>query len=430
MSSLGITALLLALQAGGKGVSSQAQQQQQTGPEPAAEAVAADTGTMRHANKRTPPLAYASRVARSTGSIHIDGKLDEGVWAQARPATQFYQTAPHEGEPATERTDVRVAFDDDAIYIGARLFDSDPAGVRGQLARRDASTEADQFEVAIDSYHDHNTSFVFGINPSGVKTDRVVGNDGFSSDAGWDPVWAVATRTDSAGWTVEMRIPLSSVSPPPRRRCGASTSSDASNARQSKSSTRTRVRAIGDTRRSSRTSTASNVSRNRGGSKSPRTRPRVRSASTPAPRTTRSTMARVRSPVADSTRNTGSRRASRSTRRPFFVEGSDIFNFNSNAQLFYSRRIGRAPQASADPRNGFVNEPDHATILGAGKLSGRAGAWRLGVLEATTAHEFAEVDSSGRRFKDEVEPLTNYFVGRHSAIGAAAPTTSASLRPR
>src|SRR5436190_9706176 len=209
MSSLGLTALLLALQIGGKGPSSQQQQQQQSGPEPAAEAVAADTGAMRHANKRTPPLAYAKRVVTADGSIHIDGKLDESVWAQARPAIQFYQTAPHEGEPATERTDVRVAFDDDAIYIAARLFDSDPAGVRGQLARRDAFTEADQFEVAFDSYHDHNTSFVFGINPSGVKTDRVVGNDGFSSDVGWDPVWAAATRVDSAGWTVEMRIPLS-----------------------------------------------------------------------------------------------------------------------------------------------------------------------------------------------------------------------------
>jgi hypothetical protein len=164
MSSLGITALLLALQAGGKDASSQAQQQQQTGPEPAAEAVAADTGTMRHANKRTPPLAYASRVARSTGSIHMTANSTRGLGASAT-CDAVLQTAPHEGEPATERTDVRIAFDDDAIYIGARLFDSDPAGVRGQLARRDASTEADQFEVAIDSYHDHNTSFVFGINP-------------------------------------------------------------------------------------------------------------------------------------------------------------------------------------------------------------------------------------------------------------------------
>ena len=127
----------------------------------------------------------------------------------ARPVTEFSQTAPHEGEPATERTEVRIAYDDQAIYVAARMFDSDVAGVRGQLARRDASTEADLFEVAFDSYHDHNTSFVFGVNPSGVKTDRVVGSDGSSSDDGWDPVWTVATRVDSAGWTAEIRIPLS-----------------------------------------------------------------------------------------------------------------------------------------------------------------------------------------------------------------------------
>src|SRR5215208_3698076 len=185
MSSLGLAALLVAFQGG----AASSQQQQQAGPPPAQDAVAADTGNMRHANNRTPPLAHAIRVSRASGSIHVDGKLDESVWSQARPATRFYQTAPHEGEPATEQTDVRIAFDEDAVYIGARLLDSDPQGVRGQLARRDASTESDLFEVAFDSYHDHNTSFVFGINPSGVKRDRVVGNDGFSSDGGWDPVW-------------------------------------------------------------------------------------------------------------------------------------------------------------------------------------------------------------------------------------------------
>lgn len=89
------------------------------------------------------------------------------------------------------------------------MFDSRPRGVRGQLARRDASTEADLFEVAFDSYHDHTTAFVFGVNPSGVKTDRVAGNDGFSSDDGWDPVWEAAVRVDSAGWVAELRIPLS-----------------------------------------------------------------------------------------------------------------------------------------------------------------------------------------------------------------------------
>jgi len=90
-----------------------------------------------------------------------------------------------------------------------------------------------------------------------------------------------------------------------------------------------------------------------------------------------------------------------------------MFSFNSTTdQLFYSRRIGRAPQGSANDRDGFVDSPDHATILGAGKLSGRVGGWSLGVLDATTAHEYATIDSSGIRFKDEVEPLTNYFVAR------------------
>jgi hypothetical protein len=100
-------------------------------------------------------------------------------------------------------------------------------------------------------------------------------------------------------------------------------------------------------------------------------------------------------------------------RRPFFVEGSDSFNFNATNQLFYSRRIGRAPQASADDRGGFIDSPDHATIAGAGKLSGRAGAWSLGILEATTTSAFATVaDSVSHRFRDEVEPLTNYLVAR------------------
>jgi hypothetical protein len=99
-------------------------------------------------------------------------------------------------------------------------------------------------------------------------------------------------------------------------------------------------------------------------------------------------------------------------RRPFFVEGADIFNFNANNQLFYSRRIGRAPQGEADARDGFVDQPDHATIIGAGKLSGRVGGWSLGMLEATTARERATVDSMGFRFRDDVEPLTNYFVAR------------------
>src|SRR5690348_6091312 len=147
MLSLGLCAFF-ALQAG---ASSPPQQHRTDGPPSAPEAIAADTGILRHANNRTPPLAYATHLDRSSGPIHADGKLDERVWATARAAAQFYQTAPHEGEPATERTDVRIAYDEDALCVSARLLDSDPHGVHGQRARRDASTEADLFEVAIDS---------------------------------------------------------------------------------------------------------------------------------------------------------------------------------------------------------------------------------------------------------------------------------------
>src|SRR5438270_5339781 len=117
MLSLGLIAVL-AFQA--NAASSRAVPQ--GGPRPSVEAVAADTGALRHANHRTPPLAYATRISPPSGSIHIDGKLDEAVWSQAHPVTEFHQTAPHEGEPATERSDVRIAFDEDAIYVGARLL--------------------------------------------------------------------------------------------------------------------------------------------------------------------------------------------------------------------------------------------------------------------------------------------------------------------
>jgi len=355
--------------------------------------------------------------------------------------TQFWQSAPREGEPATERTEVRIAYDDQAVYVAARLFDSDPTGVRSQLARRDASTEADLFEVAFDSYHDHNTSFVFGVNPAGVKTDRVIANDGFSSDGGWDPVWEAATRTDSAGWTVELRIPLSQLR--------FSTSS--SQVWGVNVFRRIQRKAESDVYAYSKPSDrgyASYFAHLLGIERLPQSR-RLELVPYVTTRHERIDPRAANNPFNDGSRqragtgldakygltssltldatinpdfgqvdadpafvNLSAFEQFLSERRPFFVEGSDIFNFNSNNQLFYSRRIGRAPQGSANSRNGYVDQPDHATIAGAGKLSGRVGAWSIGVLEATTTRANAVVDSAGRRFSDQVEPLTNYFVAR------------------
>jgi len=152
-------------------------------------------------HKTPPPVVGAVRL---TARVNIDGKLDEEVWHTAPAATEFRQSQPFEGKPATQRTEVRFAFDDDAIYVGARMFDTEGAkGVHTRLLRRDAMTENDSdiLLITFDSYHDHVSTYNFWVNPSASKRDG-------TGDPTWDPVWETATRIDSLGWTAEMRIPL------------------------------------------------------------------------------------------------------------------------------------------------------------------------------------------------------------------------------
>ena len=153
-----------------------------------------------------PPLAVA---ARRTGPITLDGKLDEPDWQAATPAADFRQTQPHEGEPATQRTEVRFLYDDDYLYIGARMYDTEgEAGIRTRLVRRDADFNSDYVEIIFDTFHDHLGRVDFMTNPSGSKEDSY-GPNGSNLDQSWDAVWDVKTRIDSLGWTAEFRIPLS-----------------------------------------------------------------------------------------------------------------------------------------------------------------------------------------------------------------------------
>ena len=152
------------------------------------------------------PTLPESRAARAISAIHLDGRLDEPAWGAAVPTTEFTQINPDEGTPASERTDVRVIFDGDALYIGVRAFDR--GAVTARLGRRDMPLgDSDWFHVMIDSYHDHRTAFGFYVNPAGVRRDEVktINRD----DNSWDAVWEVATAIDSAGWTAEYRIPFS-----------------------------------------------------------------------------------------------------------------------------------------------------------------------------------------------------------------------------
>jgi len=420
------------------------------GPLPSAAAVASDTGSLRHPNGRVPPIAFAVRA--TAGSPRIDGRLDDAVWATAEPVTQFTQQSPNDGEPATERTEVRVAYDDDALYVAARMFDSQPDRIDARLGRRDAGTMSDDFEVAIDSYHDHRTAFFFQTNPLGVKYDAVCADDFWGGEGSWDPVWDVATERDSLGWTAEFRIPLSQLRFPntPAQVWG--------------------VNFIRWIRRKGETSLWGHIAQTDQGFASffghlfglenlPQPR-RLEVMPYAAGIEERTAAGAPGNPFNDGSREVGRTgldlsygltsnltlnatvnpdfgqveadpaemnltvyETYLSERRPFFVEGSNIFRVispgmipTSGPQYVYSRRIGRAPQGSADYRgdDAYTDQPTSTTILGAGKLSGRTGGWSLGLLEAVTAAEYATVDSAGVRFRDQVEPLTNFGILRAS----------------
>src|SRR5918994_1487330 len=134
------------------------------------------------------PSGPMVRAARSAGEIALDGVLSESEWTAAQPVSDFTQREPTEGAPASERTEVRVLYDDAALYIGARLFDRRPDSVRAQLARRDRLSNSDRFLVFLDCYHDRRTGFFFGINAAGTLYDGTLFNDDWDSDT-WDGVW-------------------------------------------------------------------------------------------------------------------------------------------------------------------------------------------------------------------------------------------------
>src|SRR6266478_2269739 len=154
----------------------------------------------------TPPPEV--RAVPLQGEIRLDGRLNEPIWQTAPAATGFRQQAPHEGDAATQRTEVHFVYDGAAIYVGARMYDDHgAAGVQTRLVRRDGNANADYLEVIFDTYHDHIGRLFFQVNPSGVRSDA--NGLGGGGDDSWDPVWEVKTAIDSLGWTAEMRIPFS-----------------------------------------------------------------------------------------------------------------------------------------------------------------------------------------------------------------------------
>jgi hypothetical protein len=144
--------------------------------------------------------------------IALDGSLDEEVWRTAVPAGDFVQAEPHEGQAASEPTEVRLAFDHDALYIGVLCHDAGASGVIVNDIRKDfVAGEQDSFEVILDTFADRRNGFVFVTNAVGAKSDAQIAYEGRDVNTSWDAVWTVATRRDAQGWSAEIRIPFKTI---------------------------------------------------------------------------------------------------------------------------------------------------------------------------------------------------------------------------
>jgi len=165
-----------------------------------------------------PPIPQTeARVAEAVPVEHppkLDGTLNDPLWLDAKPIIDFRQREPHEGEPPTEKTEVRILYTRHAVYFGIHCYDLEPSRIIATELRRDVSQDLDDhFEILIDSNHDRRGAYVFQINPLGTQNDGLVveeqgGSDGGDFDRGWDGVWTSEARTVADGWTATVEIPF------------------------------------------------------------------------------------------------------------------------------------------------------------------------------------------------------------------------------
>src|SRR5688500_525404 len=152
-----------------------------------------------------------ARAVRVESAPRVDGALDDAAWARAELITDFVQKIPTEGAAPSVATEVRLVYDDVALYVGARLRRSDPSAIRTSITRRDGESDAEVFIVSLDPYLDRQTAYNFSVSSGGVRGDWYLPQDSETSgrEAQFDPIWSARTRVDEEGWTAEMRIPFS-----------------------------------------------------------------------------------------------------------------------------------------------------------------------------------------------------------------------------
>lgn len=418
-----------------------------------------------HAGDPAPTAIRAVRLA-ADARIVLDGRLDEPVWKSAQAITGFVQRDPIEGAEPSQKTEVFVAFDADAIYVGARMYDTAPDSIIARLARRDRSISADRFMVYLDPYRDRRSGVYFGVNAAGAMYDGTLHNDQWDDDT-WDGVWQAKVHRDELGWTAELRIPFSQLRFARRNpmvwginfqrliarsnerdylvftpRAGSGFVSRFPGLELAGVEPRRRLEILpyASVRADYLNHAAGNPFYD-GSSVATSAGLDAKvglAANLTLDATVNPDFGQVE--VDPAVVNLTDVEVFFGERRLFFIEGAQTFtNFgyggaNSNwgfnwpgPNLFYSRRIGRTPQGGL-PDHSYADMPRGTTILGAGKLTGKIGSMNLAALQAFTQREYATLDINGNRSRAEVEPFSSYTVlraqqeidgGRH-ALGVLA----------
>ena len=387
---------------------------------------------------------------------------------------EFTQRDPIEGVDPSERTQIQVAYDDTSVYFAVRLFDKEPQKIVRQLSRRDDNPDADYFILQLSPNHDRLTGALFQVSAAGVQRDAIISNDTFQ-DQSWDGVWESAVRIDDEGWSLEMRIPFSQLRFPPGERqvWGINAARYIHRKNETVWLQMVGKKESGTASRMDDLEGIDGVEGHRHLDLTPYIVSRGQFIHPSAPNdpfnsghrpsgavgmdmkyglTSNFTLDATVNPdfgqveVDPAVVNLSQFETFFPEKRPFFLEGTNIFDnfgrggsnnfwgFNRNTpNLFYSRRIGRSPQGSAS--GDFVDMPTSTRILGAGKLTGKTrNGWTVGLVEAVTGRDNADVSVQGLRSKAEVEPLTNYMVTRvlreynRAGFGFLTTTVARDLR--
>ena len=384
-----------------------------------------------------PAQSTTASAVQATRAPTIDGRDADDVWQTAPRYSNFRQFEPKVDVDPTFKTEFRAAYDERNLFVFVRMFDPHPDSIMRALSRRDVRGPSDQIKLLIDSYNDRRSGFEFAVNPDGVKRDYSMSNDG-NEDESWNGIWEVATRVDSLGWTAEFRIPLSQLrytkgtnafgfgiwrdierfrertSWPlwhPQRSGISSQLGRLEGLAGLSTARRIELTPYGVTKNVQRSLPNSRYDRDQevtvGGDLKIGITPNVTLDATVNP-----DFGQVESDP--SVVNLTAFETFLYERRPFFVEGTGLYEFalncyivvdcSTNEGLFYSRRIGRTPALRG--LYGDASTPTATRIAAATKLTGRTkSGLAFGVLDAVTP----EVNGLNSR---TVEPLTNYGVVR------------------